>query len=704
MKISQIDFKAKAINTRADTTIKPSEITIFVGPNNSGKSLALREINAWLNGDNIDTKVIKNIHLTFPKYQEIENWLVKLEAVKKNEDNIVHLFRPSISNIQGETMTVNLPEDIQGWLKSIKGNEKAHSEIRKRTLKWATFHADGDTRLHLTDQQEIGNLQEAPANHLVKIFRNPNIREEWRRICNRAFPGMYAVIDHTDIPYVKVRMSKKHPFIEQETGMDEEAAGYHREALAIEELGDGVRSFSGLASVISSFDWKYLLVDDPEAYLHPPVAKKLGQEIARKAIENDAQVFVSTHSSFFIQGCLDISNQVTIVRLTYDTETGKASANTFEPSMSEHVFANPLLKSTRIYEALFHNAVIITEGETDRVFFEETNQKLAETGGRIEGCLIVDAHTRSSIHILAKPLFSLGIPTAAIADLDFLFDNQKDWKKLLESMNISQPNMDEINNEIEALKNLVYTEGFSRDDIKIYGFRNLSEPLILRFWRLLEKLGNYGIFCIPVGEMESFYRDDVKKVKGKYKQLPYHVEYLKSLDIINNGFDEWSPFQLMGNLNYWLDNKRIIWYYSPKGEDGQELPALGARAHGQFRQDAPMIGLGDFSKMRMIPLIHDNHHAKMELRLLVSDLMENSGGTIFIGTNENGQFVGLEKTMRNLNISSQSKLLTYFKSLLKHIIGPNREDYWSIELNSVMDVPYIEIKLDYFDEFVSEFL
>ena len=43
-----------------------STVTILVGPNNSGKSLALREIEAWCGGDDNPRLVVGDVDATWP--------------------------------------------------------------------------------------------------------------------------------------------------------------------------------------------------------------------------------------------------------------------------------------------------------------------------------------------------------------------------------------------------------------------------------------------------------------------------------------------------------------------------------------------------------------------------------------------------------------------------------------------------------------
>jgi hypothetical protein len=70
--------------------------------------------------------------------------------------------------------------------------------------------------------------------------------------------------------------------------------------------GDGMRSFVGvlLNAFISSHS--ILLIDEPEAFLHPPQARLMGKMIALD-LPSERQLFLATHSENFLKGLLDAS-------------------------------------------------------------------------------------------------------------------------------------------------------------------------------------------------------------------------------------------------------------------------------------------------------------------------------------------------------------------------------------------------------------
>ena len=75
----------------------------------------------------------------------------------------------------------------------------------------------------------------------------------------------------------------------------------------IGDQGDGVRSFVGLLleTMVSP---PLVLIDEPEAFLHPPNARLLGRVLVERTPEN-GQLIIATHSDDVLQGVLEVRNR-----------------------------------------------------------------------------------------------------------------------------------------------------------------------------------------------------------------------------------------------------------------------------------------------------------------------------------------------------------------------------------------------------------
>ena len=156
----------------------------------------------------------------------------------------------------------------------------------------------------MINEQNAGDLQQAPQTSFQALFHDDIKRAEVRRIVHDAF-DTYLVIDPTKLGKFRLRLSPTEPLsMSQERGIHEESVQFHSAALPIEEASDGVKAFAGIITEIIAGDPAILLIDEPEAFLHPALSFNLGKEIALASSGSEKRLFVSTHSPNFVMGCI----------------------------------------------------------------------------------------------------------------------------------------------------------------------------------------------------------------------------------------------------------------------------------------------------------------------------------------------------------------------------------------------------------------
>ena len=84
----------------------------------------------------------------------------------------------------------------------------------------------------------------------------------------------------------------------------------------LSEQGDGVKSALGLVIPLIATEYHVNLIDEPEAFLHPPQARIIGGEIATLAKESNSQVLLATHDKNVVVGLIESEAPVTILHLT----------------------------------------------------------------------------------------------------------------------------------------------------------------------------------------------------------------------------------------------------------------------------------------------------------------------------------------------------------------------------------------------------
>lgn len=478
--------------------IAATPVTVFVGPNNSGKSKVLAEIEQYCRTGQKDTSAVILDDLTF----------LGLTAEKAREA-IEHIRQ--VPN-QGESVNVDhifvgsrygrqqVPLDgLTQFIQNPNSNTRAFCDW---FFKHSTLILDGRSRIDLVNQQSAGDLQQAPQSSFQVLFRDDAKRREVRRIVSEAF-GSYFVIDPTSLGNLRVRLSQHAPASEiQERGIHADAVRFHANAQLIGHASDGVKAFTGIITEVMAGDPRALLIDEPEAFLHPSLASKLGYEVSRAAMSSDKRVFVSTHSPTFVMGCIQSGAPVNIIRLTY--RSGVATARVLPSNEILELMRNPLLRSTGVLSGLFYEFVVVTESDADRAFYQEVNERLlrfkSEWG--IPNCLFINAQNKQTIQTIIRPLRQLGIPAAGIVDVDVIKDGGANWTNLLSSANVPSIAHGALATMRIAVKQAMEVTGL--DMKRDGGVAILKLPEQEAALNLLGQLGEYGIFVVPGGELESW--------------------------------------------------------------------------------------------------------------------------------------------------------------------------------------------------------
>ena len=76
------------------------------------------------------------------------------------------------------------------------------------------------------------------------------------------------------------------------------SAKFHKAAKHINEFSDGVQAFTGLVMTVIAGEERIMLVDEPEAFLHPSLANLLGKKLSTVMSNRSGNLLVSTHSPF----------------------------------------------------------------------------------------------------------------------------------------------------------------------------------------------------------------------------------------------------------------------------------------------------------------------------------------------------------------------------------------------------------------------
>ncbi|MGO7344600.1 ATP-dependent endonuclease [Rhizobium johnstonii] len=471
-------------------------ITIFVGANNSGKSLVLREIEAAFATHPFPAglKILMDYEVVWPTSENLDARIAKAKSLQQPGLPLGHIVLGRHSP-GGGLEAQQVPE---AQLRSIADSKADKHWITTQYLRWGVIRLDGRSRFVLTNDQKGGDLLGPPQNVLAHLFLDTEARKSVRALIKDAF-NLYLVIDPTNLGQLRIRLSQEPP-LDDEQSLNPQAREYHGRALHIKDASDGVQAFTGIVTAVRSGEFHTILVDEPEAFLHPPLARKLGRNLAALTTERGAALLASTHSSDFLMGCIQASTSVRVVRLEYSG--GKSRARMIDPDVLATLLKRPLMRSANVISGLFHDGVVVLESDNDRAFYSEIYHRITEAVSGYPSILFINAQNKQTIRDIIGPLRQFGVPAAAIPDIDFLKDGGKTWTDWLRAAQVPEAlhvgygqQRAAIHDAIKATGRDMKTEGGL--DLLDRGNREAADQFV-------RNLRDYGIFPVPRGELESW--------------------------------------------------------------------------------------------------------------------------------------------------------------------------------------------------------
>lgn len=549
--ITNMKLKFGKAPSLAPISFSPNAITVFVGPNNSGKSLILRELLHYCQHgtQNSNSSILDSIQF---------QGFTSEDANKKITDVLInpnfgealqlgHIF------VGKKGVKHQLPKDqLQRVLENPNEN---HNQFCSWYLSYNSLFLDGQSRIGLINDQSAGDLQKQPHSSLQVFIRDDKRRQNIRRIIYEAF-GRYFVVDPTNLGHLRIRLSDKEPINTiEEIGIHPDAVKFHSNAQHINEASDGVKAFTGILTEVIAGDPNIILIDEPEAFLHPALAYKLGLELSKATIDSDKNVFISTHSPNFVMGCIQSGVEVNIIRLTYKDKI--PTARILPNADILRLMRSPLLRSTNVLNGLFYESVIVTESDSDRAFYQEINERLLrfipEKG--IPNALFLNAQNKQTVPVIVKPLRDLGIPALGIVDVDVLKDGGSVFTTLLNSISIPDISHSGMSTIRASVKEKCESSGL--DMKRNGGVKILSSDDGRAANDLFDQFAEYGLFVVRGGELESWLKELSVSGHGsnwliqmfeKMGEDPEKSSYLKPADN-----DVWD---FIFSIKKWLSNPK----------------------------------------------------------------------------------------------------------------------------------------------------
>lgn len=484
-----------------DLPLEPS-ITIFVGPNNSGKSLLLREITALCRVGSFGphTLILDRLDFAVADKSAAEADLAEITRTATPGERIPPHHTPAL--IRGASITVH----GQTYLQVRQAPYSNLPLFAQYYSAPSTVSLDGATRIGLLNRQNRGDLKR-PTGTLGRLFTDDRKRCRWRNVVYEAF-GMYPGIDATAGDRLDVRFGKTPPA--RERSLEQDLIEWMRHALPLEAVSDGVKAFSGILLEIYAGDPKLIIIDEPEAFLHPSLARTLGRELATSARTEQKFVFVATHSADFVMGAVQSGAIINIIRLAWSNDI--ATARLLPSTELAALMGDPMLRSVGVLSGLFFQNVVVTEADADRAFYQEINERLnAENDVRaIPHALFLNADNHQTIPAIVAPLRKIGIPAVGIVDLDVIKRGGAEWTRQLEACGIPALQQTASHSLRKTVLDALIASAPPDKDGENYFKTNGGLDLLSNRSEheaadnFCDELAKYGLFLVRIGEVEAW--------------------------------------------------------------------------------------------------------------------------------------------------------------------------------------------------------
>jgi len=290
----QVFLKSITFNDNVQLMLKQNSIIVFTGPNNSGKSQVLKDVESCLDQSNQkSTIVIKSFECDYQG--TIDETTFLRERFLEDGQGLYQLFEA------GSAFAKNTLQ--QYW-----HNHTLYNGLYKLFVKRLS------TEIRLTSSNALNRHNQPEKHPIYKLNQNEALAEKLSDYFHQAF-GVDLIVNRNDMQTIPLHIGqapdKKAFTIDRQDDYYNQVAKLPK----LQDQGDGMRSFASILLDTFTSDYTITLIDEPEAFLHPPQARMLGKMLAKNS-SNNRQLLISTHSEDFLQGLLDADNEnVTVIRI-----------------------------------------------------------------------------------------------------------------------------------------------------------------------------------------------------------------------------------------------------------------------------------------------------------------------------------------------------------------------------------------------------
>ena len=359
-------YKINKMNMKHGDPIVPGRINVFVGANNCGKTQLLKDILNYITGKREENVIISGLDVEYPDSWAKMESSYKLNIVDVSQGLQLRHLSPTLDKEPTGPIHHDLRTVLDGWLNGDK------LQFRSATGAGFVTYLNTDNRLNLAMGKQVQKdlRQRGAKNVLEALYESGSEATQKVRDCMKdIFDDLDVYLDASNLGMIQFRVSKDFSSMPENL---QEVYEQLKNVAVLDDQGDGVRSVLGIIASIVAVKKPIILLDEPEAFLHPPQALQLGKIISG-LISEDQQIFVSTHSADFLRGLLGTTKDSVVIHLDR-VEENATEANVLDAEVLNQIVTDPLLSSGRVLEGMFYKGVVATEADSDATFYQRMFQ------------------------------------------------------------------------------------------------------------------------------------------------------------------------------------------------------------------------------------------------------------------------------------------------------------------------------------------
>jgi len=401
--------------TRGGSEIRFGKFNVLVGPNNCGKSQTLRDIRDYVARGSTDRLII---------FGEVTVELPSKDIATKSLSISPHVS-PQQIQVRGVTFDLqskeeaNLPEN---WINQRFEDTKNPDNLAQLLVHLGRYwvaHLDAESRLRLASPTECYDTRtETPNNAMQAFFAGGDAPlSELRKAFKEAF-RIDIALDWAAMKHWYLMVGSDFGNIPDDRGS---LTKLLKDARPLAAQGDGYRSFAGVVLAMLTFADRLMLLDEPDAFLHPAQARVLGRWLGSQAVGLSTQIFLATHNADFLWGILSSHPEATVIRLNRTEK--ETQYHLVPPEATKSLVQSPLLSSQPVLDSLFQKGVVVCEGDPDRAIYQTVaHSQVKDVGG--EDILFIHANGKDAMKNPIGMLRNAHTPVCAIADFDIINSEQ----------------------------------------------------------------------------------------------------------------------------------------------------------------------------------------------------------------------------------------------------------------------------------------